>query len=167
VIQFGNNPIKHHVGNNWTRDAFMKFLQQHRALHSAPAFDFEVLPIYDDEKPGEHKFSPKYTFGGFADKWHECPFNSEAEALDFLQALNTCDPKFIKIPTTWGEGKERDLAAARSTAVWPDATDAELMADKETLTAALLARRPALVAAFRAEIEAAGFEWQPSEEVAA
>lgn len=62
-----------------------------------------------------------------------------------------------------GEGKERDLAAARSVAVWPEATDAELSAEPEDLKAALLARLPALVAAFRADVDGAGFMWEVPE----
>lgn len=58
-----------------------------------------------------------------------------------------------------GEGKARDLAAARSTAVWPDATDAELMQEPDALRAALAARLPALLAAFQADMRAAGFLW--------
>lgn len=157
-IQFGKNPIKHHLPA-----AFVKFLQEHRPMAGDVAYDFEVLPYEHDKRgtAGEYQFAPKYTFGGFADRWHECPFDTEQEALDFLQALNTCEPRFVKVATVFGEGKDRDFAAARSTAVWPEATDAELSADKETLTAVLLARAPALVAAFRADIEAAGFEWEP------
>jgi hypothetical protein len=61
-----------------------------------------------------------------------------------------------------GKGKPRALDHARSSAVWPEATDAELSADRDTLTAALTARLPALIAAFRADMEAAGFLWEPA-----
>lgn len=59
-----------------------------------------------------------------------------------------------------GEGKARELDAARRVAVWPEATDAELSAEPEALKAALLARLPGLIAAFRADMESAGFLWQ-------
>ncbi len=55
-----------------------------------------------------------------------------------------------------GEGKVRDFDAARSCAVWPEATDAELSVDAETLKAALLARAPALCEAFKRDVEALG-----------
>lgn len=58
-----------------------------------------------------------------------------------------------------GEGKARDLDAARRVAVWPDATDAELSVDPAELRAALEARLPALLAEFRAMIDASGFLW--------
>jgi len=54
-----------------------------------------------------------------------------------------------------GEGKERDLDAARSTAVWPDATDEDLTAPG--LEERLKARLPALMAEFKRDIEALGF----------
>ena len=58
-----------------------------------------------------------------------------------------------------GTGKARELEAARSAAVWLDATDEELSADKAELTAALLARLPGLLAAFRADMLGAGLTW--------
>jgi hypothetical protein len=54
-----------------------------------------------------------------------------------------------------GEGKERDLDAARATAVWPDATDEELTA--LDLRERLEARLPALMDAFRHDVEELGF----------
>ena len=55
------------------------------------------------------------------------------------------------------EGKERQLDAARGSAVWPDATDEELTAPN--LKERLEERLPALLADFRADVEAFGFEW--------
>lgn len=51
-----------------------------------------------------------------------------------------------------GEGKERDLDAARSTAIWPDATDEELMAPG--LKERLEARLPALMDDFHRAMSA-------------
>jgi len=58
-----------------------------------------------------------------------------------------------------GEGKERELDAARSVAVWPDATDEELSQEPKILGAVLLARLPALLADFRAVMLSIGFEF--------
>lgn len=58
-----------------------------------------------------------------------------------------------------GEGKKRDFAAARSCAVWPDATDEQLSAEPAELKKMLLARLPALMADFKADIEKLGFEY--------
>jgi len=60
-----------------------------------------------------------------------------------------------------GEGKARDLAAARSCALWPEATDAELCAEPDALRAVLTARLPALLARFRTDLENAGFMMEP------
>ncbi len=54
-----------------------------------------------------------------------------------------------------GEGKARELDLARSTAVWQDATDEELLAPD--LEAKLTARLPQLLEAFKRDIEALGF----------
>jgi len=56
-----------------------------------------------------------------------------------------------------GEGKERDLDAARRCAVWLDATDEELIVSG--LKERLLARLPALMAEFREAVESLGFVW--------
>ena len=54
-----------------------------------------------------------------------------------------------------GEGKARDLDAARNAAIWPEATDDELTAPD--LKDRLDARLPALMADFRAAVEELGF----------
>lgn len=66
-----------------------------------------------------------------------------------------------------GEGKARELDFARSSAVWPDATDAELMQEPEALKAALRARLPALLADFQDAMRGAGFVWPVRQAVAA
>ena len=62
-----------------------------------------------------------------------------------------------------GEGKPRDLEAARHCAVWPDATDAELSQEPDALKTALLARLPTLVDAFKGDLLAAGMQWNPED----
>lgn len=58
-----------------------------------------------------------------------------------------------------GEGKERELDKARACAVWPEATDEELMAPD--LEKKLIARLPQLLKDFRLAMEDAGFLWEP------
>lgn len=59
-----------------------------------------------------------------------------------------------------GEGKARDLDAARASAIWPDAPDSIMTAPPDELRAALVARLPRLVADFRrAMVEDCGFLW--------
>jgi hypothetical protein len=114
--------------------------------------------VEHDKVAGEtYTFKPKYTFGGFDARWHECPFDTEGEALDFLTALQTCEPIFEQFPTAWGEGKARELDAARHAAIWPDATDEDLTAPG--LKERLEARLPKLLEEFRAAVESLGFVW--------
>lgn len=56
-----------------------------------------------------------------------------------------------------GKGKARELDAARSCAIWPDATDEDLTAPG--LEDRLLARYPALMDEFRAAVESLGFTY--------
>lgn len=157
VIQFGKNPIKHKFGK-----AFTKFLQDAKPHNERGEYDFEVIRIDHENRAGEtYKFQPKYTFGGFASRWHECPFDNEQEALDFLTALQTCEPQFITTPTAWGEGKERELDAARNAAIWPEATYEDLTAPG--LEDRLKARLPKLLEDFRAAVESLGLKWEPEE----
>lgn len=58
---------------------------------------------------------------------------------------------------TVGEGKERQLEFARSSAVWPDATDEQLSLPKDELTKLLKDRLPALMAEFKSTVESCGF----------
>ena len=56
-----------------------------------------------------------------------------------------------------GEGKARELDAARRVAIWPEATDEELTAPD--LREKLIARLPGLLVQFRAELETYGIPW--------
>lgn len=56
-----------------------------------------------------------------------------------------------------GEGKARDLDAARRVAVWPNATDEELCQERSQLEAVLKARLPGLLAAFKQDMLNVGF----------
>ena len=58
-----------------------------------------------------------------------------------------------------GEGKPRDLEAARRSAVWPDATDEQLCLPKDELGQLLTARLPALLEQFKADMLTCGFIW--------
>lgn len=152
-MQFSKNPIKHKFSKK-----FLTFLQEAKAHPGSEKFDFEVIAVGYEKRTGEnYDFAPKYTFGGFDARWHECPFDTEGEALDFLTALQTCKPMFVSHATAWGKGKERELDAARRSAIWPDATDEELTA--EGLKERLEARLPGLLAEFRRDVESLGFVW--------
>lgn len=61
-----------------------------------------------------------------------------------------------------GEGKARDLDAARRCVVWPDAPESVLLLDRDELRPILEARIPALLAEFESDIRATGaLAWEP------
>ncbi|RWF33767.1 hypothetical protein [Mesorhizobium sp.] len=156
VVRFGDNPISHRL-----KKPFLAFLQSAAEINGQGRFDFEVIAVaYENKRGASYDFKPKYTFGGYGVDWYGCPFDSEREALEFLGALQRCNPHFDTVATAWGEGKARDLDAARRAAIWPEASDAELSVEPEALKAALAARLPALIAEFRRDMETAGFLWQ-------
>lgn len=99
--------------------------------------------------------------------WHLVAVdNTTGEEIELYTLRNSTDsiekPKcnFTLEYRPWcniGEGKERDFSAARSCAVWPEATDADLSVSKEELTEKLLARLPALLKEFQNDVESLGF----------
>ncbi len=149
-IRFGTSPIAHKVGEKlraW-------LTEPGRELH-----DLEVIRVDHPREP--QTYGPKFTFGGYDQPWHSCPFDTEREALEWSEALKG-PHTFTREPTSWGEGKPRDLAGARSAAIWPEATDEELSAEPEALREALRARLPKLLDEFRAAmVEECGFAWSP------
>lgn len=85
---------------------------------------------------------------------------SYEETQEFCEALAQAETiKIDNIPVGSSEGKERDLDAARETAVWPDATDEELSVPRDELVEKLRARLPALMAEFKETVTSLGFEW--------
>ena len=87
-------------------------------------------------------------------KWHLCstdgPMHYVANTV-YLAGDRDC----------WGTpgDKVRQLKAARSVAIWPDATDEELSAPPEELEAALMARLPQLMKDFKEAVESLGLEY--------
>lgn len=116
--------------------------------------EFKIMPIAYNEND-TYDFKSKYTLIGYGEKWHDCPFNSELEAQKFADALNTCKVEFLTYPSLFGKGKERELDAARNSAVWPEATDEQLTSDN--LKELLIARLPALMSEFKKDVQSLGF----------
>ena len=143
IVRFGNSPIRIEI-----REKFYNFLKDNVGKKA-----FEVVSFVHDREPDT--YSPNYTIKGFGEAWHECPFREEYKALDFCKALNTCKVHFDKVPSGFSKGKEREFDAARSTAIWPEATDEQLASDN--LKDLLLERLPALMAEFQKDIIELGF----------
>lgn len=68
-------------------------------------------------------------------------------------------PELSAVTPILGEGKERELDSARNTAIWPEATDEELMAEPAALVYKLTARLPGLVSEFKQTVESLGFTY--------
>lgn len=166
-VYFGNSPVSHQIGAKFYSFLQSRMTQDQDGGHyvNREHGEFRVVAIAYEERTGQsYKFGPKYTLVGFGDKWHECPFRSEIEAQEFAAGLNTCRVLFVENATAFSDGKARDLTAARSIAVWPDATDEELMQEPEALKEALAARLPVLLAQFRKDMESCGFQWSTKPE---
>lgn len=107
---------------------------------------------------GDYSFDPKWTLSGMNNgNWYDCPFNTEKDARIFIDAMlnYSCEIVAEVDQVRIGEGKERDLDAARSSACWADATDEELLSPN--LKERLEARLENLLVEFRRDIEALGF----------
>ena len=151
AIQFGEFPITYKVGKT-----FRAWLES--AIKSGAPL--AVVEVTADNKPHGYQYQPKYSFGDFTDTWHKCPFDTRQEAEQFAAAISR-GVRFLRFPTLFSPGKAREFDHARSCAVWPEATDAELSVDPEELRAVLAARLPALLTEFRATIDSTGLQWEP------
>lgn len=143
-IRFCAVPVTHRI-----EKSFWNWLQ----TRMNDGGEFRVIAIAYDNKPGDYQYAPHYTFAGFGEKWHECPFRDKAAAEEFAKALNTCDAEFIRIPVDYSEGKTPDLDAARRAAIWPDASLEDFTREK------LEARLPALMEEFKRDMESLGFTY--------
>lgn len=147
VARFGNSPASHRVSKN-----FWYWLDSGDWYDMRYELQIISVPHKDTGSSGGYKFGPNYTLTTYPAEWHTCPFKDYTEASEFLKAMQECTIELVEVPIAWSEGKERELEAARRSAIWPDATDEELSVDSETLAAALKARLPALLDAFQADI---------------
>lgn len=132
------------------KENFYKWLETIGLPHGAKGLEIIEFPYVGKDN---YKFDPHYSFTGFGSSWYDAPFRSKEEAKNFLEAIQTCATFFQKVPTAWGEGKEPQLDAARSTAIWPDAALEDFTEEK------LLARLPGLMQDFKTAMEGLGFTY--------
>jgi hypothetical protein len=127
---------------------FIAWIEAHRNYAACPGF----IPLkVEHEDKGGYKYQSKYTFEGYNCEWYECPFDTKQEAEEFAAAFRL-PFSITETVTGWGEGKAPELEAARSSAIWPEAT-LEQLQSKELLEA----RLPALMAEFKRDVESLGF----------
>lgn len=144
-VKFGSFPITYGKSQK-----FVAWLKE----HNGQAMTIKGIAHEPDEN-GKVTFADKYTFDGYCTEWYRCPFDTEREANEFLQAWNGNPVTYETVAVSFGEGKERQLDAAREAAIWPEATDEELTAPG--LEDRLLARLPALLQDFKRDVESLGF----------
>jgi len=145
VLLFNDLPIEF----KQMERGFFEFLRDCKSDFS----DLDIEPIeHDNDTTSGYQFDPKYTFKGFANVWHYCPFDKWTEAHNFMLALQNNKPHFKQVPCEWAKAVKPNLKAARSSAVWPDAT-LEQLQDEEQLKA----RLPALMEQFTHDMELLGF----------
>ncbi|HCF1075416.1 hypothetical protein HJ572_03255 [Pseudomonas aeruginosa] len=163
VIRFGGSPVSHEISGKFAAFLASRMVEAFEGTfyRDENAGEFRVIELAHERDP--KTYGTQYTLAGYGEKWHECPFRNRREADEWAKALNSLRCEIEVIPTAFSEGKARDLAAARSCAVWPEATDEQLSAPRAELKAALLERLPALLAEMRGDIEAAGFYWTPAD----
>ena len=148
AVRFGDSPVTHKI-----QKTFWDFLRTRQGTG-------EFLPVaiaHGPDKSG-YKFDPKWTFPGYGEKWHLCPFDSLIEAQEWAEAMRG-KVEFLEVPTSWSKGKERELDAARRAARWPDATNEQLCLPRDELKALLVARLPGLLTEFKKAMLSCGFIW--------
>lgn len=171
-LKFGDFPItfsaKERGFFEWLMAAMEHRSSTQKSNPNRKNFDVVEVPYVRKPGGGDYQFDPKYSFDDWTDDWYKAPFSSRAEAAEFSAALLKYEGniQLVSIVTGVSQGKERDFKAARSTGIWPDATDEQLSLPKEELTALLMARLPAMVAEFKAAVEGTGcLLWEPAAEV--
>jgi hypothetical protein len=149
-IVFGDFPISF----EFKEEGFVQFIEATTDWTKAEPVAVEHPP----EEKSNYKFAPKWTIKGHAAEWYQCPFDRQEEAQDFIKACRMFQPRIVVFQEKYiGEGKERDLNAARHCAVWPEATDEQLCSEPEELKQMLIERLPALIEEFKAAVESLGF----------
>jgi hypothetical protein len=154
-LKFDNNPFLYKPKKNLLEFIDLVGVQ-------ADWKDFKIVEIeHKNSLKHEYQYKPKYSFNGMnTDKWHEAPFDTLQEVNNFVEAMTNCKVEIISEPTSYGDGKERDLKAARNCAIEDlglELSDEQLMLPKEELKQILLARLPELMQRFKSEMEKLGF----------
>ena len=121
--------------------------------------DFNNIDIVEIPYDGKdnYSYSPNYSLTGFIKEnetrvWYKAPFKNIKEATEFLEALRLYSFEIVDIPIEWCQAVKPNLKAARSCAIWEDAT-LEQLQSKEILEA----RLPQLMLEFKNDMEELGF----------
>jgi len=121
--------------------------------------DIEVVEV--PKKDDSHIYSSNWTLSKFVpenpntrDPWYDTLFSNKREATEFLELLQNFKPVIIKKPIAWAKEVTPNLEAARSSAIWENAT-LEQLQDRKLLEK----RLPKLLKEFRKDVESLGFTY--------
>ena len=157
-VYFGGFPIQIKVKKPLLKLIKLLFIDKDERTRQANADLLEIVEFKHTNKPGDnYDFQPNYSFRGLSDSWYNCPFDTAKQAEEFKATLRAFPVTIENVPISFSKGKERDFNAARSSSIWPEATDADLSQEPEELKKSLLARLPSLRTAFRRDMEELGF----------
>lgn len=167
-VQLGNWPMRLKLEKDFL--AWLLAAIEHRKTTPASnphrkLFDIVAVPYVKKPGGGDYQFGPNYSFDDFTTDWYKAPFKTMTDALEFKEALAQVrdEVTVVKVVTGYSPGKERNFAAARNSANWPDATDEQLSLPEPELRALLEARLPPMLDEFRAAMKGIGFYWSPEE----
>ena len=123
-----------------------------KELEKGVDWNNEIITVHSHPRDPE-TYSDNYSFSFLkTENWYDCPFSIKQNAEEFLEAFNNFKYAIISTPIEWNKAVEPNLEAARSCAVWPDATLEQLQDEK-----LLMQRLPDLMKEFKKDIEALGF----------
>ena len=123
-----------------------------KELEKGVDWNNEKITIHSHPKDPE-TYSDNYSFSFLkTENWYDCPFSIKQNAEEFLEAFKNFKYAIVSTPIEWNKAVEPNIEAARSCAVWPDATLEQLQSEE-----ALMERLPALMQEFKKDIEALGF----------
>lgn len=151
-----------------------RWVSERRAIAGYPAgCTLQVEVRFDDDCGNRHN-----SFAVTATVWNPrrrddieaggCLHDEVAEVFPELAPLikwHLCsaDGPMHYVANTVYWAAQGNFDCARSTACWPDATEAQLSVTRGELENALKDRLPGLLAEMRRDIEAAGFYWSPED----
>lgn len=131
-------------------DGFFKWLSEQEYPREFDVVEVECGKDFKYKRYGYRSYVEAFDLKGY-----QYPFSALHDAESLAVALNTAPSlEFDRVPIAWSEGKEPDLDAARSCAIWPGAT-LEQLQDKDQL----LARLPGIMAEFKGAMESLGFTY--------
>ena len=166
IVYVANSPVSYRINSDAVK-------RTKAVLEAGDQMCYVSKVEHKNTKGETYKFGPKFTIliGEELDpEWYQCPWNTCEEATEWMNACLDGIVRIERIATAWSEGKERNLAAARSIAQAevPEGhplylSDEQLM-DEENLKATLEARLPLLKNRLKEVVLALGMKYGDEEE---